>query len=293
LSADLQLLLRNSWFQFVVPQSCRLSGNLLATMFCLAIACAAHAEGLHYRFAGTVTDVPSDASGLALNQGYYPSQPFNFTLLVDPEAAGLALGIGGELEPVTGWQDPQWPGFYENAFFVEFVEGDRLRLPSVDEESRANYGGSTTPIETFYPDPSDPTTAFTVTNPPLGLLIVAGGAVDDLSQHWFLSTEQESGTLIDADPRNWQVGDQLIVMNSLRIGSDFAEIRAAVTLQEIIPVPEPSLAALSLIVTVAIARARRNRAEGPPAEWSDSRNVGAVRRTAAFTPLPHPQLEAR
>jgi hypothetical protein len=227
------------------------------TAVTFGFASAAVSQETLLTFQGQVTSVNDDVS-LAGNSSLYPNQPFDFTILIDSSQGGTIVDSNGVTQPTTTLSDPAYPGFYENAFYVEFVGGNRIWNPAFASNGAgsANYGGSTTPVYTFPLDPLNPSSVISVTNSPWGALIMAGGQPD---AHWFFEIETTAATLDAADPRNWQVGETFDAVNNATLDGQLSEVDGLVTLTGISPVPEPSALALGNLAFAAIALARLSK----------------------------------
>ena len=103
-------------------------------------AASTHGQASLLRFEGHVGGVSGDST-LASDSNLYLGQPFNFTVLIDPSRNGTYVNPSGNIQPINAFSDPAYPGFYENAFHVEFIGGNRIWNPGLagDGYGTANY----------------------------------------------------------------------------------------------------------------------------------------------------------
>ena len=199
--------------------------SFVTTVF--GFAFLAHGQGRILTFEGLVTRVPWDLSGLAYEANLYPGQAFSVSVLIDPSRPGIFGDTNGVTLVITNYARADWPGFYQNAFYVAFIAGTRMWDPALagDGPYSANYGSSTVPIN---PPP--------IPDRPFGILLVAGGP--NVSNHWVIHIEKVAETLAEADPRNWQVGQTFYAYNKSTVDYALADVEAAVTLTSIAPEPD-------------------------------------------------------
>jgi len=242
---------------------------VIFTVAVFSFASTVFAQETLLTFQGQVTSVSGDAS-LAGSSSLYPNQTFDFAILISSAQAGTYVDANGVTQPITTLSDPSLPGFYENAFLVNFDSGNRIWNPAFagNGAGNVNYGSSTTPIYTFPGDPFDPNSTISVTQAPWGALIMGGGSSD---ASWFFEVETTANTLSAADPRNWQVGETFNAINQATLNGQFSAVDGTVTLTGISPeissaissgvspVPEPSSFALCSLAfgLIAIVRAIR------------------------------------
>ena len=216
------------------------------------------AQGMIYTFQGQTTS-ESGSAGLINDSALYPNQPFNFVVSVFPSQAGTFVDSNGVTHPINSLSDPAFPGLYENAFLVGFQSGSRLWSPvfaGFGFES-TSYGGVTTPIQTFPVDPQDPNSPIiSVTNAPLGLLLMSGSQADGSLNSWVFKVTLTAGTLDAANPLHWQIGQTLAVVNTAFLNGNFSRIRGTVTLVDISDVPEPGVFTLLVFMAILVGTFR-------------------------------------
>lgn len=217
-----------------------------------------HGQASLLRFEGHVGGVSGDST-LAGDSNLYMGQPFNFTVLIDPSRVGTYVDTSGNVQPINAFSDPAYPGFYENAFHVEFIGGNRIWNPGLAGYGygTANYASYTTPIVSILTDPMDTNSGTLVTNAPWGVLIMSGSSSDNLLTHfWNLEIGKDAETLSAANPSNWNVGEVFSAVNRASFDGRFSTVGGMVTLIEISPVPEPSIHSLSVILVGLIGMRR-------------------------------------
>lgn len=227
----------------------------IATAIVFSFISFAAAQGTVLTFQGQVTGVSGDTS-LADSSGLYPNQTFDFTILVNSAQAGTYVDENGVTQSINTMSDPTLPGFYENAFYTEFENGNRMWNPAFASNGygSANYGSSTSPV--FPLDPLEPLSdSNTGTGSPWGALIVASGDGDNA--HWFFEVSYTADTLDAANPLNWQIGETFDVVNKATLDGQFSQVNGTVTLtgisSQLSPVPEPSTLALGSLAFGLIA----------------------------------------
>jgi hypothetical protein len=234
--------------------------TIIATaIFALGFDSLSFAQGTVLTFQGQVTSVSGDTS-LADSSGLYPNQTFDFTLLINSAQTGTYVDENGVTQSINTMSDPTLPGFYENAFYAAFENGNRMWNPAFASNGygSANYGSSTAPV--FPLDPLEPLSdSNTGTGSPWGALIMASGDGDNA--HWFFEVSYTADTLDAANPLNWRVGEIFDVINKATLDGQFSQVNGSVTLTgispEVSPVPEPSAFALLGLGTAAILIRRR------------------------------------